>query len=160
MAKLNPTQAHEQWGISKSMLYRDMNGGDLSYTKDDSGKRFIDTSELLRKYGEPKKSITDSVGESNNVLREIIERQDKANSDHIKTLQDQIDSQRKQLETMTESIDRFTRLLEHQQTTPTPEPEKTPEPPTLEAVQVESPPQQAKRKKSFLGRILAAAIDD
>lgn len=58
MGKLiSPTQAAEQWGVHRTVLYKKMRSGDLSYKKDvsSSGKsrRLIDPSEMLRVFGEP-----------------------------------------------------------------------------------------------------------
>ena len=164
--KLNPSEVMKQWGIGRTKLYELMNDGKLSYEKTEAGKRRIDLSEAIRALGEPVSVKTVEVpGQSVflvQVLQQQIESQNKMHEQMTKALQDRIDSQEKQLETMTESIDRVTRLLEHQHpiNPPAPiEPEKAPETPTVEPVNVEQPPQQAKRKKSFLGRILAAAID-
>jgi hypothetical protein len=53
---ISPTEAMEQWGVAKSVLYRDMKSGKLSYQKAHDGKREIDPAEMLRVYG-PAKSL-------------------------------------------------------------------------------------------------------
>jgi hypothetical protein len=54
---LSPTEASDQWGIHRTILYKKMRAGKLSYTKDvsSSGKsrRLIDPAEMLRVFGEP-----------------------------------------------------------------------------------------------------------
>lgn len=45
-------EAVQLTGKSRSSLYRDMAKGIVTYTNNSSGRRFIETSELLRAYGE------------------------------------------------------------------------------------------------------------
>lgn len=45
-------QAQKLTGKARSSLYRDMSSGRLSYRTDSDGGRSIDTSELIRVYGE------------------------------------------------------------------------------------------------------------
>ena len=54
MAKLNLTQAAKAAGIARGTLYKHIDEGKLSCQLDDKGKRVIDTSELMRVYGEIK----------------------------------------------------------------------------------------------------------
>ena len=51
MALVGISEALKFVEVSKSTLYRDMKTGKVSATKDESGKRVIDTSELMRVYG-------------------------------------------------------------------------------------------------------------
>jgi predicted DNA-binding protein YlxM (UPF0122 family) len=55
--EISITEAAESWGISRQYIYRKIKSGELS--KLNSGT--IDTSELLRVFGEPKKSQTNKV---------------------------------------------------------------------------------------------------
>ena len=52
MAKLNLTQAAKAAGIARGTLYKHIDEGKISCQLDDKGKRVIDTSELMRVYGE------------------------------------------------------------------------------------------------------------
>lgn len=166
MALLSPTAAAKAWKIGKSTIYKAMNSGELSFTLDSKGKRVIDHSEMVRVFGEQKKDQYTNKNDSGTNeritdLKESLERQERQQGDYIETLKAQIDSQQKQLEAMTDSIDRFTRLLEHQQPAPKSEvvePVLVQEPTTTESEMVKNQP--VKRRRSFLGRILAAAIDD
>ena len=52
MAKLTITQAARAIPFSESKLRRDMKAGEVSFEVDEKGKKFFDTSELRRLYGE------------------------------------------------------------------------------------------------------------
>ena len=52
MSKITLKQAVSLTGKSDSTIRRDMRAGKVSYTKDDKGKVFFDTAELVRVYGE------------------------------------------------------------------------------------------------------------
>ena len=58
MAKLTAAQALKLLDVSKATLYRDMNGGKVSYEIDKKGRKVIDTAELARVYGELKNPET------------------------------------------------------------------------------------------------------
>ena len=58
MAKLNLTQAAKAAGIARGTLYKHIDEGKISCQLDDKGKRVIDTSELMRVYGEIKQPET------------------------------------------------------------------------------------------------------
>lgn len=60
MAKLNLSQAAKVVGKNRVTLWRHINAGKLSAERDRDGNPFIDTSELLRVYGELKKNVTHS----------------------------------------------------------------------------------------------------
>ena len=60
MAKLNLTQAAKAAGIARGTLYKHIDEGKISCQLDDKGKRVIDTSELMRVYGEIKQPETNS----------------------------------------------------------------------------------------------------
>lgn len=150
MAKISPTAAAKQWKTSKTTVYKLMNDGELSYTLNEKKKRVLDVSELVRVLGEPERTEKTSI----NAMQDQLKRQ---NDELVQVLKSQVESQQEQIKTLTSAIERFSLLLEHQH--PTPEPVKPQEVPPPAQVQAEQP-QPAKRKKSFLGRILAAAIDD
>ena len=47
-------KAAREWGVSRQTLYNKMKDGELSYSKDERGNRQIDSSEMVRVFGEPK----------------------------------------------------------------------------------------------------------
>lgn len=58
MAWVSVRQAMELTGKGRSSLYRDMAKGRVSYRSESDGGRSLDTSELMRVYGELKPSET------------------------------------------------------------------------------------------------------
>lgn len=59
MAKLNLSQAAKVTGKNRTTIWRHINSGKLSAGRDRDGLPFVDTSELIRVYGELKDSATD-----------------------------------------------------------------------------------------------------
>lgn len=60
MAKLNLSQAAKAVGKNRVTIWRHINSGKLSAEKDRDGNPLVDTSELLRVYGELKSNATRS----------------------------------------------------------------------------------------------------
>lgn len=60
MAKLNLSQAAAAVGKNRVTLWRHINSGKLSAERDRDGNPFVDTSELIRVYGELKREATSS----------------------------------------------------------------------------------------------------
>ena len=151
MAKISPTAAAKQWNVGKTTIYRLMNDGELSFSLNDKGKRVLDSSELVRVFGEPERTKKHTA----EAMQEQMQRQ---NDELVQVLKSQVESQQEQIKTLTSAIERFSLLLEPPQTTPKPvEPVgEGQESTTPEPIQ----PKPAKRKRSFLSRMLAAAIDD
>lgn len=58
MAKLNLSQASKLVGKNRTTLWRHISSGRLSAENDRNGKPLVDTSELLRVYGEFEKNAT------------------------------------------------------------------------------------------------------
>ncbi len=54
MANISISQAAKDWGIARSTIQRRLRSGDLSATGKAGAAKTIDTSELLRVFGEPK----------------------------------------------------------------------------------------------------------
>lgn len=54
MAKLSISAAAKEWGVARSTIQRKIKQGDLSATSNTTGTKTIDTSELLRVFGESK----------------------------------------------------------------------------------------------------------
>lgn len=52
MAKIPISEALQLLDVSRSTLYRDIDNGKVSATADESGKKVVDTAELVRVYGE------------------------------------------------------------------------------------------------------------
>ncbi|QHJ82427.1 MAG: hypothetical protein [Bacteriophage sp.] len=72
-------QAQELTGKARSTLYRDMNAGRLSYRTESDSRRSIETTELIRVYGEVRRGATpaqDSHGqgdETQKVMSELVQ---------------------------------------------------------------------------------------
>lgn len=52
MAKIPISEALKLLDVSRSTLYRDIDNGKVSASADESGKKVVDTAELVRVYGE------------------------------------------------------------------------------------------------------------
>jgi len=167
MTKITPTAAAKAWRVGKSTIYKAMNSGELSFETDESQKRVIDPSEMIRVYGEPGKARDSKKDDSETNeriadLKDALLRQERNQGDYISSLKDQIEAQQKQIESMANAVDRITRLLEHQQQAKPEPPQQAElkEVPTIQPQQPEPLQQPAKRKKSLFGRLLSAAIED
>jgi len=168
MTNLSPSAAAKAWKVGKSTIYKAMSNGNLSFTTDEAGKRSIDHSEMVRFFGEPRKNEDGSktdLGPHARIqdLKDAIDRQERQHSDYVQALKAQIDSQQKQLNAMTESMDRITRLLEHKQPV---SPKNEPAEPiiTLEETLGPAPKtaelQTVQRKRSLFQRVFAAVVED
>lgn len=153
--KLSPSEIMKQWKIGRTKLYDLMNEGKLSYEKTPTGKRRIDLSEAVRALGEPDSDHTSNIPHQSfllvQALQKQLEMQEKSHEQYIQALQDRIDAQQKQIDTMADVV----HLLKHsqpQESRPT-----VAEEPKQEAKPTQQP---VKRKRSLFGRLLAAAIDD
>ena len=103
MANLNITQAARQWGIARSTLQRAVKRGDISLTASENGMKYIDSSEMMRVYGEALGSsavnlgvASDTHGKEIKLLREqiqtlnrLIERQDQFIEEKEKVIESQ-----------------------------------------------------------------------
>lgn len=90
-------QAQKLTGKARSSLYRDMSSGRLSYRSDSDGGRSIETSELIRVYGELRQQDTvfrDTEGRvnetQNQVMSELISE--------IKSLRDEVSGLRLEMQ--------------------------------------------------------------
>lgn len=63
MAKLNLSQAAKVTGKNRTTIWRHINSGKLSAERDRDGMPFVDTSELLRVYGELRNNATPAAEE-------------------------------------------------------------------------------------------------
>lgn len=98
MGKMSPASAAKAWKISRTVIYERMKKGELSYTKDASGKRQIDSSEMLRVFGEPNAKEHPPVFESVNPPPST------DSSALIDALKDQISTLKSQTETLSEQL--------------------------------------------------------
>lgn len=116
MAWVTVRQATELTGKGRSSLYRDMAKGRLSYRTEVDGGRVVDTSELIRVYGELRQGETHERDE----LR-LPDETEKTVSEaliaEIKALREEVAGLRQEMQAM--------RLLEHKPET-APEPAETP----------------------------------
>jgi len=174
--ELTISAAAKAWHLSRQTLYNKLKDGELSYKKDDKGRRVIDRSEMLRLFGEPgqenktshrQRSETSTESVLIDTLKEQLAIANRRIDALEKTLQEK-DS--KILEPLREMKEDFSRFIEHQpsikkttrpdvialpqeDTAPT---EKYPVPP--EPAQ-EAPSEPKKKKRGLLQRVAAAAFD-
>lgn len=110
MSLVNISKASLMVGKSRKTLYRKMKDGELSYKKTSDNKREIDTSELIRVFGDisqetvkgNKTSKHDENYQLDMALKEI---------EQLKTL---IDEKNKRIQEKENYIDNLQLLLEHQ----------------------------------------------
>ena len=116
MAQLNLTQAAKAAGIARGTLYKHIEQGKISCEMDDKGKKVIDTSELIRVYGEienPEPSEERSIEhkatpETTEIVQVLRER--------IEDLEQQVKDLRKDKEGSKEREDKFLDIIKQQQT--------------------------------------------
>lgn len=151
MANLTITEAARQWRLSRQTVYNKIQSGELSASEDVSGAKVIDTSEMLRVFGEPKSAGTEAhtatPDQPISLLQQLeIERIKREHAEHLKqVLTEQVQSLQAKIERLEQKEDvrdkreeeRERRLLL-----------------AIEAVskkELPAPPQPEKR--SFLGKI-------
>ena len=72
MAQLNISEAARRWGKSRQTIYSYLNDGRLSGISDKEGNTLIDTSEMIRVFGEPGDK-TSKTGMHNVILSDVVE---------------------------------------------------------------------------------------
>jgi hypothetical protein len=116
--KLNINQAAKSINVARSTLYRDINNGKVSITKDAKGRSFIDVSELERVYGEVTLSdMSESVPiqQSDTVEKDtLLQREIELLREHIDILKDERDDLRQRLNAEAEERKKLTLILTHQ----------------------------------------------
>ena len=116
--KFNLNQAAKAVNIARSTLYRDINNGKVSITKDAKGKSFIDVSELERVYGAVTLNDTEeSVPAIHNATLDntrLYEQEISLLREHIDILKDERDDLRKRLDDESSERKKLTLLLTHQ----------------------------------------------
>lgn len=115
---ISVTKAAQQWGISRTTIYQKINDGELSRTSD---KR-IDTSEMLRVFGEPitKKRTEQSVNTNNNTSSKsqalqnstLLEHQLELEKLKNEYLQQQVYEQKQLIANYQEQISQLNKTLE------------------------------------------------
>lgn len=116
--KLNINQAAKSINVARSTLYRDINNGKVSITKDAKGRSFIDVSELERVYG--KVTLSDmsesvSIQQSDTVEKDtLLQREIELLREHIDILKDERDDLRQRLNAEAEERKKLTLMLTHQ----------------------------------------------
>ena len=126
MSNLSVTQAVKAGYASQATIYRDMEKGKVSYTRNGKNRRLIDVSELVRVYGEPKASPdtereienSDNLSEresGNEKIITILEKQ-------VQDLQDQVRDERIEKAKLLELADR---LQKQNEVLMLPKPKKT-----------------------------------
>ena len=164
---ISVTKASKDWGVSRTTIYQKINNGELSRTAD----KKIDTSEMLRVFGEPvsKKRTEQSVNTSVSTYSDSQAVQDCTALEHqleleklknahlqqqvsdqkhlIENYQEQISQLSKTLEKANASIQDFAqvRLLEFKKS----EPDYEPQPEPKKDKSIASAPRKKKRRWGF-----------
>lgn len=126
MALVGISEALKLIEVSKSTLYRDLKSGKVSATKDETGKRVIDTSELIRVYGEISNSHeteNDTVGNSHSGKMEHVGNNDNSENDSpgndisqvVSVLEDQVSLLKEQLAKSESRGDKLMEMLQAEQ---------------------------------------------
>jgi hypothetical protein len=131
MAKVSISKAAKLAGVARSHLYEKyIKPGKMTVSTDDDGKRYVDTSELLRVFGTLKgldsedshedsiedrsghvqANVKDSYGQQlHDSFHLVLEEKDK----HIRLLQAQLEEARQREIWLQEQVKTTTKLLEH-----------------------------------------------
>ena len=129
MARVSITEAARLAGIGRSSLYQTyINKGAISVSKDSSGKKFIETSELIRVFGELGDNTSGQVSDIQSQTEECAEvsgitPDETAKDLEIKMLREQLEKteQREQwLQTQVQNLTDTVKLLEAPQKPPHP----------------------------------------
>lgn len=116
MAKLNITQAANEWGIARSTLQRAVKRGEVSVTKGKNGYNAVDSSEMVRVYGAAKERSAVSVGAAvgTDILTikvEMIERENRLLRERVNDLKEMMETKEKVIVNQREIIAAFFRRL-------------------------------------------------
>ena len=107
------TKAAKEWGISRTTIYQKVNDGEISRTTD----KKIDTSEMLRVFGEPvpKKRTEQTLSSPDNThlntktVQSCTELEHKLKNEH---LQQQVSDQKQLIENYQQQIGQLNKTLE------------------------------------------------
>ena len=98
MARLTVSEAIRQSPVGRTQFYaKYVDEGLITVSVDDRGKKYIDTSELLRVFGEPKGEQQDSSENTETGKTEQAEQVTSEQSDVIRLLKDQLAELRRKL---------------------------------------------------------------
>jgi hypothetical protein len=116
--KLNINQSAKSINVARSTLYRDINNGKVSITKDAKGKPFIDVSELERVYGKVTLCDTSESVQKKHIETiekdSFIQREMELLREQIEILKDERDDLRQRLNSESEERKKLTLMLTHQ----------------------------------------------
>jgi transcriptional regulator of acetoin/glycerol metabolism len=107
---ISVTKAAKEWGVSRTTIYQKVNSGELSRTTD----KKIDTSEMLRVFGEPvsKKRTEQSMNSQTVQSCSTLEHQLELEKLKNKHLQQQVSDQKQLIENYQQQIDQLNKTLE------------------------------------------------
>ncbi len=118
MAILSVSEASRRWQLGRSNLYRAINSGRLSLSTSPDGAKGLDTSELVRVFGEPSHRTSANVppmsGDGSPVI-EPNDREQERTPSPVVLLQNQVNQLSAQLEQANEREARLLALLEAEQ---------------------------------------------
>lgn len=101
MAILSVSEASRQWRVGRTNLYRAVKSGRLNLSARPDGSRGIDTSELVRVFGEPSNRTTANVpllSSTNLTVTELDDREQERTPSPVVLLQNQVNQLSIQLE--------------------------------------------------------------
>ncbi|TXG87832.1 MAG: hypothetical protein E6R10_07150 [Rhodocyclaceae bacterium] len=120
MAILSVSEASRRWRLGRSNLYRAINSGRLSLSARPDGTKGLDTSELVRVFGEPSHRTTANVppmSGDDSPASEPDDREQPRTPSPVNLLQAQVDQLSAQLEQANEREARLLAMLEGEQQT-------------------------------------------
>lgn len=118
MAILSVSEASRRWQLGRSNLYRAINGGRLSLSIRPDGTKGIDTSELVRVFGEPSNRTTANVppmSGDDSPATDQDDREQPRTPSPVNLLQAQVNQLSAQLEQANEREARLLAMLENEQ---------------------------------------------
>ena len=118
MAILSVSEASRRWRLGRSNLYRAINSGRLSLSTNPDGTKGLDTSELVRVFGEPSNRTTANVppmSGDDSPATEPDDREQPRTPSPVNLLQAQVNQLSAQLEQANEREARLLAMLENEQ---------------------------------------------
>lgn len=118
MAILSISEASRRWHLGRSNLYRAVKGGRLNLSIRPDGSRGIDTSELVRVFGEPSTGTTANISPLSGASPPATDQDDREQArtpSPVNLLQAQVSQLTEQLEQSHEREARLLSLLEAEQ---------------------------------------------
>ena len=118
MAILSVSEASRRWRLGRSNLYRAVKSGRLSLSTNPDGTKGIDTSELVRVFGEPSNRTTANVppmSGDDSPATEPDDREQPRTPSPVNLLQAQVNQLSAQLEQANEREARLLAMLENEQ---------------------------------------------